>query len=203
MRVMVVLIAVAALACAPPEPATRAPWDATLVADLLRRGSEDQSLRQQMIAALQSGAAPDSSLLAQIGAIDSANTAWLRETVALHGWPDQNVVGREGASAAFLIVQHATHDTAFQAKMLGEILSAFDRGDADGQSVALLTDRVAVQRGQPQVYGTQADMRDGRLVLNPIADSAGVEARRAKMGMMPLGDYVRLMDSMYLARPKP
>lgn len=87
--------------------------------------------------------------------------------------------------------------------MLGEIRSAFDRGEADGQSVALLTDRVAVTRGQPQVYGTQADMRDGRLVLNPIADSAGVDARRAQMGMMPLGDYIRLMDSMYLAPPTP
>jgi hypothetical protein len=46
-------------------------------------------------------------------------------------------------------------------------------------------------------------MRDGQLVLDPIADSAGVDARRARMGMMPLSEYVRLMDSMYLKRPTP
>lgn len=203
MRVIIAVVAIAALSCAPREPAARAPWDETLTAELLRRVNDDQTLRSQMIASLQSGSPPDSTLIARIDAVDSRNTAWLRETVASHGWPSQSAVGREAASAAFLLVQHASHDTAFQAAMLDELVAAFDRGEADGQSVALLTDRVAVQRGQPQVYGTQADLRDGRLVLEPIADSAGLDARRARMGMMPLGDYVRLLDSMYLARPTP
>ncbi len=69
------------------------------------------------------------------------------------------------------LVQHASHDTTVQAAMLVELDAAFERGEADGQSIALFTDRAAVQRGQPQVYGTQADMRDGRLVLEPIAGS--------------------------------
>jgi hypothetical protein len=200
---MVALIVIAALACAPREPAARTPWNETLIAELLRRVSEDQAIRNQMTANLQSGSPPDSLLLARIGAVDSANTAWLRETVGAHGWPAQSTVGREAASAAFLLVQHASRDTAFQAAMLDELVAAFERGEAEGQSVALLTDRVAVRRGQPQVYGTQAGMRDGRLVLEPIADSAGIDARRARMGMIPLRDYVRILDSMYVARPKP
>lgn len=203
MRIAVALIAITALACAPGESDERAPWDETVTADLLRRGTEDQAPRNQLMAGLQSGSPPDSTLLARIAAVDSANTAWLREAVAAHGWPAQSAVGREAASAAFLIVQHATHDTAFQAEMLDELVAAFERGEADGQSVALLTDRVAVHRGHPQVYGTQMKMRDGRLVLDPIADSAGVEARRARMGMIPLGDYLRMMDSVSLARPTP
>lgn len=46
-------------------------------------------------------------------------------------------------------------------------------------------------------------MRDGQLVLDPIADSAGVDARRARMGMLPLREYVRLIYSMYLKQPTP
>jgi hypothetical protein len=202
MRLFVAVLAFA-LACAPSKTAERAPWNDTLTAELLRRSGEDEELRNQLMAGLQTGAAPDSILLARIAALDSANTAWLRATVASHGWPAQRAVGREATSAAFLLVQHASHDTTFQAAMLVELVAAFERGDADGQSVALLTDRVAVQRGLPQVYGTQADMRDGRLVLEPIADSAAVDARRSRMGMMPLDEYVRLLDSMYLAPPKP
>jgi len=152
---------------------------------------------------LQEGLPVDSSLLARIDAVDSANTAWLESIVASHGWPAQTTVGQEAASGAFLLVQHATRDTAFMVAMLAELVAAFERKEAEGQSVAMLTDRVAVMRGQPQVYGTQADMRDGQLVLDPIADSAGVDARRARMGMMPLSQYVRLMDSMYLKRPTP
>jgi hypothetical protein len=200
---IVALIAIAALACAPREPAARTPWNETLTAELLLRVSEDQAIRNQMTANLQSGSPPDSLIVARIGAVDSANTAWLRETVAAHGWPAQSAVGREAASAAFLLVQHASRDTAFQAAMLDELVAAFERGEAEGQSVALLTDRVAVRRGQSQVYGTQANMRDGRLVLEPIADSAGIDARRARMGMIPLADYVRILDSMYVARPIP
>ena len=151
MRVIIAVVAIAALSCAPREPAARAPWDETLTAELLRRVNDDQTLRSQMIASLQSGSPPDSTLIARIDAVDSRNTAWLRETVASHGWPSQSAVGREAASAAFLLVQHASHDTAFQAAMLDELVAAFDRGEADGQSVALLTDRVAVLGGLPHV----------------------------------------------------
>ena len=87
--------------------------------------------------------------------------------------------------------------------MLDELVMAFRRGEADGQSVALLTDRVAVRRGQPQVYGTQADILGGRVTIKPIADSASVDARRAAVGLMPLAQYVRIMDSVYVARPPP
>jgi hypothetical protein len=33
-------------------------------------------------------------------------------------------------------------------------------------------------------------------VLDPIADSAGVDARRKRMGLPPLAEYLRLVDSM-------
>lgn len=63
------------------------------------------------------------------------------------------------------------------------------------------TDRVATARGQPQVYGSQANLIDGHVVLEPIADSAEVDARRARVGLPPLAEYVRLLDSLYTARP--
>jgi hypothetical protein len=203
MRFAMVVLAFAVLACAQPKPVVRAPWDEALIAELLRRGDDDQAIRNQMMVGAQAGASTDSSLLARIDSVDAVNTAWLRATVASHGWPAQSVVGREAASAAFLVVQHASRDTAFQAAMLAELEVAFANGEADGQSIALLTDRLAVLRLQPQVYGTQANWRDGRLVLEPISDSAGLDARRTRMGLMPLDQYVRLLDSMYLSRRMP
>ena len=81
--------------------------------------------------------------------------------------------------------------------MLPEIEAAFRRGQAAGQSVALLTDRLAVARHEPQVYGSQTTMTDGRMTFAPIKDSAGVDARRAKMGLPPLSEYKRVLDSVY------
>ena len=78
--------------------------------------------------------------------------------------------------------------------------SANDSGSvryANGQVAALLTDRIASARGQPQVFGTQADMIGGRVVLKPILDSANVDARRASMGLPSLKKYLRILDSDY------
>jgi hypothetical protein len=60
----------------------------------------------------------------------------------------------------------------------------------------MLTDRVEVKAGRPQIYGTQLSLKDGRWVLDPIADSAGVDVRRRQMGLPPLAEYLRLADSV-------
>jgi hypothetical protein len=87
--------------------------------------------------------------------------------------------------------------------MLPVLVAAYRRGEADGQDVALLTDRLAGARGEPQVYGTQMDLRDGRIVMKPIRDSAGVDARRAAMGLPPMREYLRVLDSVYLGKGAP
>jgi hypothetical protein len=63
-----------------------------------------------------------------------------------------------------------------------------------------LTDRVEVKAGRPQIHGTQLSLANGRWVLDPIRDSVGVDARRRAMGLPPLADYLRLVDSVM--RPK-
>ena len=92
------------------------------------------------------------------------------------------------------------HDTAFMRAMLPNVERAVHRGDLDGGALAGLTDRLQVKAGQPQTYGTQLSLRDGRWVLDPIADSAHVDSRRRAIGLPPLADYLRLFDSM-LKRP--
>ena len=197
-RPLFLVLSLLALACGTNEQrSTLPPWDDTLKAELLSRLAADQAARDRLVAAMNAGTAPDTALFKELMAIDSSNALWLRGAVARHGWPERDAVGNDGARAAFLLVQHADHDTAFQAAMLPALDAAFRRGQAEGGSVALLTDRLAVARGEPQIYGSQTTTRDGRLVFEPIADSSGVDARRAQMGLPPLSDYMRVLDSVY------
>jgi hypothetical protein len=200
-RFVTLALSLLTLACSTQDRSAHPPWDDALKAELLRRVEADQAGRERIVEAMRAGAAPDTALFTEMRAVDSFNALWLQETVARHGWPDRDVVGEEGARAAFLLVQHADHDTAFQAAMLPAIEAAFRRGQAAGQSVALLTDRLAVARNLPQVYGSQTTTADGRLTFHPIADSAGVDARRARMGLPPLNEYRRVLDSVYGKRP--
>src|SRR4030095_16431980 len=79
--------------------------------------------------------------------------------------------------------------------MLPAIEQAHARGDLKGEAVAMLVDRVQVHEGSPQTYGTQISLHDGRWVLDPIADSAHVDERRARMGVPPPAEDLALVDS--------
>ena len=169
--------------------------DEALRAALISRGREDQAVREVFLA----GHHQDTTDLRRMSDVDADNTSFLKKVVAERGWPGKSMVGSDGAQAAFLIVQHSP-DSAFQAKVLPLLEKGFAAGDVEGQHYALLADRVAVHRGQPQIYGTQASVVQGRFVLDPIADSANVDARRAKVGMPPVAAYMRILDSVYGTR---
>src|SRR5207244_6160203 len=88
-------------------------------------------------------------------AIDADNTAWLKDVVRRHGWPGCSLVGAEAANAAWLLVQHADRDPAFQRECLSLMEAAVAAGDASPADLAYLTDRVLRAEGKPQRYGTQ------------------------------------------------
>ena len=50
--------------------------------------------------------------------VDEENTAWFKGVVDKHGWPGRRLVGHDGELAAFLLVQHADRDAAFQKRCL-------------------------------------------------------------------------------------
>src|ERR1700752_5198900 len=113
----------------------------------------------------------------RIQAIDTANTEWMRAIVKRYGWPTPNLVGRDGAEAAFFIVQHA--ELAFQKEMLPLVEKAYRNSELHGQSYALLLDRVRVGEGKTQIYGIQAKPFDKwkgqEPEFEPIEDEANVD----------------------------
>jgi len=124
--------------------------------------------------------------------VDAVNTARMKEIVAEHGWPTVRLVGEDGSRAAWLLVQHADADPAFQRSCL-ERMRATEPGQVSPVDVAYLTDRVLVNEGEPQIYGTQFWSPDGELVPRPIRDPSKVEALRAEVGMTSMQEYHRMM----------
>lgn len=213
-RFRIVLLAGVLAGCKPSAPdadtASRAPSSAavdSLRHELVQRARKDQEARTAFFAQVRPGAQLDSAtfvrLAAPMQAVDSSNRVWLHGVVARFGWPGRRLVGDSAARAAWLLVQHADADTAFQAQVLPLMKQAVEAGEANAQDYALLADRMAVARGEPQVYGSQAEFADGHIVFSPIADSAHVDARRARLGLPPLAVYARMLDSAYGTAGKP
>jgi Family of unknown function (DUF6624) len=123
--------------------------------------------------------------------LDRLHTERLHQIVDRFGWPGRQTAGEAGSQAAWLLVQHADHDPAFQRLCLELLEGAAGRGEADHRHAAFLTDRVLIHQGKPQRFGTQLRMEDGRLALIPVGDPEGLDERRRSAGLAPIEDYVR------------
>jgi hypothetical protein len=121
---------------------------------------------------------------------DAARTARLKEIIDEHGWPTWDLVGVDGATAAWAIAQHSDQDVAFQKGALTLLEAAAADGNSSPGEVAYLTDRVAVNSGEPQVYGTQLrGCVDGKPAPAPMIDEDQVDERRAEVGLGTLEEY--------------
>ncbi len=160
---------------------------------LLALAAKDQSMRKQAIKN-SAGWDPD---------IDKVNTAELKKIIAQFGWPRLSLVGKRGAVAAWLIVQHADLDPTFQRRCLTRLERAVKEKEASPEHLAYLSDRVLLNEGKKQLYGTQFHkLKNGRMVPRPIKDRARLETRRKRMGLESFTDYDRLMKAKYEKRPK-
>jgi ketosteroid isomerase-like protein len=117
----------------------------------------------------------------------------MKQIVKAHGWPVKGLVGDDGSRRAWLLVQHADRDVAFQKECLVLLEQAVKSGEADGINLAYLADRVATAEDRKQVYGTQFD--DGEPL--PIEDEAHVDERRQAIGLAPLAEYRKEVQELY------
>jgi hypothetical protein len=171
---------------------TLAAWEATLGQPEIRREllllrDEDQAVRVGPLSAAPQ--TPEGFL-----AVDVKTSLRVREIIAAHGWPGFSLVGQDGADAAWLIVQHATHDRAFQEDCLARLQDAVARGEAEARHVAYLEDRLATTAGRPQRYGTQFTEH---LEPHPIEDEEHLDERRRAVGLSSMAAYTRLIRKRY------
>lgn len=128
--------------------------------------------------------------------VDLKNTERMKQIIAEIGWPTISKVGVEGASNAWLLVQHADHDMVFQSECL-RLMKEAPAGEVNVINVAYLEDRVRVNEGRGQLYGTQFTQEGGKHIPKTIEDVGDIDTRRAQVGMGPLLEQIQLMYNKY------
>jgi len=128
-----------------------------------------------------------------ISSADSINQIKVIGILDKYGWPGQYSIGSRGI-AIFLVLQHA--DLSVQEKYLPEITAGVNAGDLDADKLALFEDRIAVNRGHCQTYGSQIgfDKKSKQHYVLPVIDPEHVDERREKIGLEPISDYVALWN---------
>lgn len=167
--------------------ATQAEREA-LRTELLSMEAEDLALRDRLAAEAGSleGYRPE------MAALHERNADRLAAMLDAHGWPGANLVGDDGARAAWRIAQHALGRPALMQRCLVLLSQAATEGQAPWWQVAYLVDHIRTLGGAPQVYGTQFDWdADGQMSPLPIEDPEAVDELRRRMGLEPLAERLR------------
>lgn len=116
-----------------------------------------------------------------------AQTQWLEEVVARHGWPTEAKVDRVAASNARLLVAFGDHDPGFQLRMLRLMEAEVAKGELDGFEFAEIHSEVMLKLTGKQRYGTHTQCNaDGTIELMPLEDPDKVNEWRATLGLEPL-----------------
>lgn len=132
----------------------------------------------------------------------------LKELVKQHGWPTNATVGADAASDAVSIAAHADNDPAFQRQVLGILKKLVSQQQASPADYAVLYDRLKINAGGKQLYGTQGWCFHGRWLPYPIEDADQVDQRRRAMKIFPASERdwavvaAQHMCVLYVGQPK-
>ncbi len=135
-------------------------------------------------------------------AVHLDNARQLRELIATHGWPTESTVGKDGAEAAWLVVQHAISDPPFMRHCRDLIERAVAEGRAPAWQFAYLDDRIRVSEGKPQRFGTQYDVTPEGPALYPVDAPKHLDQRRQQFGLRPIAEQLKTMQGVPRLSPE-
>ena len=122
---------------------------------------------------------------------DKKNFLKAKKIIEKYGWPTFDLIGKRASRAFWLVVQHADTDVNFQKECLNFLKRAVKENQAFPQNEAYLTDRVLINQGKKQKFGTQLKVKNNKLVFSPISDKKNVNKRREKYGLNSLEEYFK------------
>ena len=107
------------------------------------------------------------------------------------GMPTLKEVDQRQMDAVWLVLQHS--DNEIRKKYFPLIEKAVKNGDIPKQEYALMKDRMLMDEGEPQIYGSQ--IKNGKLY--ELENPKTVNERRKEMGLEPIEDYLKRFNLQF------
>jgi len=116
-----------------------------------------------------------------------------------YGFVGYDLAGKEGSRNFWLLVQHLDFKPEFQEAVLKKMKIEVENKNANPENYAYLLDRVQLNMGEKQVYGTQVlyNWKVCQAYPKQLVDSVNVNKRRKEIGMELLEVYLNEMSKMH------
>ena len=115
--------------------------------------------------------------------IDDQNIKVVCDILDKYGFIEKERIGYKASYAQYLVIQHAPHE--IKLKYQSVIEEAVNNGKLSRSDYAHFVDRVLVEEGKKQIYGTQYkfDEKSGKYELEPIENNENINEIRKEMGL--------------------
>ena len=158
-------------------------------------GRKDQEVREEWAKVATGSVTQEEAIkyALKMEETDSANQASVSNILDTYGWP----TGLSDAAnkAIFLVIDHSDFKT--MNKYIELFRDAVEKGYIQMNDLVTMEDRMLMNAGKPQKYGTQAYslVEDGKTVIYiwPVEDPDKLDALRKSVGLMPIGEYLEMV----------
>jgi len=163
--------------------------------DLKKRVQRDQDLRER-VAVLKSKTSSEkqtlelAKLASELRWLENENTLALKVYTEEYGWFPLSSWDWQVGRDAWIIVRNASHDQAFQRRVLATLKLLVDRQDTSLKNYAYLYDQIAAQAGVPQRWGTQGECTaQGTWEAIALEDPENLNRLRNEVSLEPFEQY--------------
>ncbi|MCR5519189.1 MAG: hypothetical protein K6F21_02550 [Bacteroidales bacterium] len=162
---------------------------------------KDQEVRQWTAGMAEASAEETIKHEAEMRKTDSLNQILISYILDEKGWPEG--LSDKANQGIWLVIDHA--DDAFRKKYLPLVKAKAEEGILAKSDYATLYDRVLMNDGKAQIYGTQIHMAAEfvedqfcmQLYLWPVEDISKLDSLRKEAGLSPIEDYLAKTDSLF------
>lgn len=126
--------------------------------------------------------------------LDFKNIGKVVSIIEQCGMPTSNEIDKQHIETIFLVIQHSS--SKYQKKYFPLLEKSAKNGDLKESSIAKLKDRMLVDEGKPQVYGTQVelDISSKTAKLYKLENPETVDKRRKQVGLEPIQEFLKEYD---------
>lgn len=141
---------------------------------------------------------------AQRDSVSRLHQTQITEWFEQYGYLGIEQVGEEGANTFWLVIQHADNNLPFQEKMLAAMKKEVEINNVNKSNYALLEDRINVNTGKKQRFGTQVTYNEKGQAIPKIGliDSSRVDEYRLAHDLPTLKEYYNGMIEMHFEMNK-
>jgi len=119
------------------------------------------------------------------------NEIKVKNILDTYGWPKKDIIGEQGYWTICNVIQHS--DNEIRIKYLPLMRQAVKNKQLQPRFLVRAEDRIATEKGEPQIYGGQMKYYPETKSFNvwPVYDPINIDKRRAEIGLGTIAEHLK------------